>query len=82
MTNIRNSQLTDIAVVTGASNIRVSQLVNYAVNANGPSTVRVSQLACYAVVANGRDFKALGPVVGLGCWTPCANLAYNQNEEL
>lgn len=57
--------------------LRSSQLTTIAVIANGAGFLQVSQLVTVAVIANGKHFQTLGPVIGLGCWTPCGTLAYN-----
>jgi hypothetical protein len=80
MTDLRVSQFGSIAVGSPpvAVGLRASQLASIAVG-SPPAAIgmRASQLAVIAVIANGQTFQPLGPVVGLGCWTPCGNLAWN-----
>ena len=79
MTTLRNSQLASVAVEGGtASSLDASQLAAIAVGSN-PAAVglRASQFAVVAIIANGQDFKPMGPVIGLGCWTPCGTLLFN-----
>lgn len=78
MTTLKSSQLGTIAVNTGAPNLEASQLGTIAVGSN-PSAIELksSQLFTIAVIANGKDFKPMGPVIGLGCWTPCGTLLFN-----
>lgn len=80
MTTLRNSQLASLSVVSNpaAIGLRASQLA--VLSAMAPPFavgLNASQIAVISVIANGQSFQPLGPVVGLGCWTPCANLAYN-----
>jgi hypothetical protein len=80
MTSLRSSQLGSIAIGSPptAAGLRASQLGSIAVGAP-PAAIglRASQFGVIAVIANGQNFQPLGPVVSLGCWTPCGNLAYN-----
>jgi hypothetical protein len=78
MTTFRNSQLGTVSAVGGAADLLVSQLVAMPVMENQPAVaIRVSQLAVITIVANGSNFQPLGPVVKLGCWTPCGVLMWN-----
>jgi hypothetical protein len=80
MTNLRGSQLASIAVAANpaAGGLRASQLASIAVASN-PAAIglRVSQLCTIAVIANNEKYQSMGPVIDLGCWTPCSNLMFN-----
>jgi hypothetical protein len=57
--------------------LRSSQLVAVSVSAPPVAAgLRSSQLMVVSVIANNKTILPLGPVIGLGCWTPCANLAH------
>ena len=80
MTNLRSSQFGSVAVTANSisGGLRSSQFGAVAIAAN-PAAVglRCSQFAVLAVVANNTEYQGLGPVVQLGCWTPCSNLMFN-----
>jgi hypothetical protein len=79
MTDLRNSQLASVAVEGGtASSLDASQMGAVAVAGNrAAAALEASQLFVIAVIANGKSFKPMGPVIGLGCWTPCGTLLFN-----
>jgi len=78
MTALRSSQLNTVSVSGGPGNLRASQLLTISVSSAPAATgLRVSQLVTISVIANNYVFQPLGPVVGLGCWTPCGNLIWN-----
>lgn len=82
MTNLRVSQLSAISVLgnVSANGLRFSQFSSISVAANiAAAGLRVSQLFTIAVTSNNHNYKALGPVTKLSCWTPCGVHIWNHN---
>lgn len=83
MTDLRDSQLGAVGVTGGTAAIGLndSQLGSIGVASNPAAAgLNVSQLMVIAVTSNAKQFFTLGPVVGLGCWTPCGSLAYQRGN--
>lgn len=79
MTILTNSQLGLVAPTLNTNPIlQASQLGLISISSPPvAASLDCSQLGVIILMANNTTFLPLGPVVGLGCWTPCANLAYN-----
>lgn len=78
MSNIRSSQLSLISVGGTGGDVRASQLALIAVE-TPEIPINASQLALIVVSANGQEYIELGPAIGLGCWSPCGELAHRYN---
>jgi len=77
MTGVRSSQFANISINGGtAGGNRASQFAMISLAAPLANT-RAMQFALITLVANGENYQPLGPAIQLGCWTPCANLAFN-----
>lgn len=79
MTVPQSSQGGIVSVVeTTATPITASQFGIISVQQDPPLNTpsNASQFGAVIVIANGQRFIALNPVIGLGCWSPCATLAH------
>jgi hypothetical protein len=81
MTTFNSSQLSNVNVLGGvASGFNASQIGVVAV-ASAPValSLNASQLFTVIVSAQGQSVARLGPIIKLGCWTPCGVLMWNPN---
>lgn len=66
-----------LAAITGyaESPMRISQFAMVALIDYPVAPIEISQLALVAVIGDNGRVMALGDPIGLGCWSPCQNLA-------
>jgi len=83
MTTLNSSQLANVNVLGGvASSFNASQFGMIAV-ASAPVALSLnsSQLFVIVVSGQGQTVARMGPVIKLGCWTPCGVLMWNHNSD-